>query len=1044
MDARDRHFTARMVLVLALAAPGWAASAAETVAPWQDDANLHDLCVMGGRIAYAVGDQGTVWRTVDGGTQWECVPVGQADALRSVSFLNERIGWVAGTRWQPYTGVEEGVIHATVDGGATWERLSTGQLPGIRYARCFSPEVGVAVCRPTAAAPSGVYRTQDGGETWVPLAGDPGSNWQVASFLHPELGMVAGDESRLSLVGGDQLLGSRLPAGSGRAIRGMTLQDDESGWLVGDGGLVLQTTSGGVSWSAPAGPLPDGIRHNFDFRTVAARAGCVLLAGAPGSVIWRSEDAGRSWQKCATGSSLPINRLQWLSDTGLLAVGEFGVIQRSDDAGKTWQVVRGTERRAAWLALIPDPMAAPIELGVKLSAEEGYRGVIWSASHRTEEGPLADDPRDRLKAASQAARVNVAGTSWQLPIDRPDLLQAEVALLQRWQARAEQQAPSVLVNELVRQLRTYRPDVVILPRVAEGDAVANFVQQAGTAALAQAADSTRALEQQELAGLASWKVTRVFQQLADGSRSDVTISADEYLPRLSSSVHHQAGPAVSFLKRPSTGTSIALRRVQPETGSSPHVGGLFAGIDVADGTPTRRRQLPINEQGMASRQRSLETERNFRAFSARAVANPQTAAQLVGQLPDVLRQLEADQAVMVMTDLASTYRAQSQFDLAEGVYLELIQRHADHPAAVDAMAWLLKYWSSAEIAWQRTRHQGQSIQRASHDTTALQQQIQRAAGLGGGFLATPQSAGVVLPAIEEQRNRVDVLRKKDATAPPDAVEAWRRRARDLAEQLQDQAPQLFQQPAVQLPLAALLRSSDSHQEADRIYRRFQQGAEESSGNVLALGEMWVLQPQTLPPQQLAICRRTSERPYLDGILSDPCWQEAPEASFGPRDAAGLPAQSSGLTMFAYDDEFLYVAALVKPVGERPVALTETADRDYDADLRGYDRLSFALDTDRDYVTWYELEVDERGQTSDRCWEDSRWNPQWYVAREVNADRWQIEVAIPWSELAASTPNPRDVWAISVVRTIPYEGYHGWHQPAQWPPQWNSFGLLRFE
>ncbi|OYW11390.1 MAG: hypothetical protein B7Z55_19380 [Planctomycetales bacterium 12-60-4] len=149
-------------------------------------------------------------------------------------------------------------------------------------------------------------------------------------------------------------------------------------------------------------------------------------------------------------------------------------------------------------------------------------------------------------------------------------------------------------------------------------------------------------------------------------------------------------------------------------------------------------------------------------------------------------------------------------------------------------------------------------------------------------------------------------------------------------------------------------------------------------------------------------------------------------------------------MFAYDDEYLYVAAVVKRTSPAADVQQDVGDREYDADLTGHDRIGLAFDVDRDYSTWYELEVDHRGQTADRCWEDRSWNPKWYVARDAHADRWQMELAIPWAELTPAAPHVREVWGVSVVRTLPYAGYHGWTDPAVWPPSWESFGLLRFQ
>ncbi len=1031
------------------------------IAPWQDDANLHDLQMLSGTVGYAAGDHGMVWWTEDGGRIWQPRPVPLDVSLRSLCFLTDKIGCVAGQRNQPYTGLSEGVLFLTNDGGQTWEQRTGTPLPGLHYVRFFSLEEAVVVGQPTALAPSGIYRTKDAGETWTPVPGEPRSRWLTAQFFAPEMGIVAGRDAALTLVGGDQLLSSQLPPMPSRAIRDIAVQNDDSGWIVGDGGLVMTTNAGGVSWTQPPTPLPEGVRESCDFRAVSAVGDHVWLAGSPGSMIWHSPDRGQTWSRQSTGQTLPLTALQFVSPTAGFAVGELGVILQTADGGQTWQATRGAGRKAAWLAIVPKPDAATLELAVKLSADSGYRGVIWSASEDVVSADqFSTDSREAFPAAMQAARGNVAGIGWQLPLDQPDLAIAGEALLQSWQRRAENRAPMLLVEQLVRQLRTYRPDVVILPEAPEGDALASLIQQATQAALRYTDDSTRALHLQELAGLPPWQVARTFQQLPSGSSGDVQLTMDEFLSHLGDTLHNQTRPATTILRGSRTGAgrpelpTLAYRRVNYDASAGSHVGGFFAGIDPAPGSESRRHLAAIDEQHLSQQMKAAQRQRNFRAISQQMQTDPLKSAQLIGQLPEVLRDLNADQAAVMMSDLAVSYRQQSKFELAESTYLELIRRHPDHPAAIDAMSWLLTYWSSGEIGWLRSRDRGQQVERPRTDMAALRNRIIQAGGPGGSLLSMPEEDEGVIPASTNAL-QTDIRRKPNSFsgAPPDDRDQWRKRALALADQLQQQAPQLFQEPKVQLPLGALKRATNQPALADQIYRRFPQGDGSGAVSQFLERELWAAQPISIPPRQMAICKSTRERPHLDGVLSDPCWQEAQENPLGPAAAlAGRNATSnaiadappSGLVMFAYDQEFLYVAAIMKAVAPREIDTTALGERDYDAPLTGFDRLGLALDCDRDYVSWYQLEIDERGQTADTCWEDSRWNPQWYVARQADADRWQLEIAIPWSELAPQAPFPKDIWALSAVRTVPYAGHHPWGASAEWPPRWYSFGLLRFE
>ena len=51
-----------------------ATTASAGVLPFQDDASLHDVQFVGDRIGWAVGDHGVIWRTTDGGRNWDLIP----------------------------------------------------------------------------------------------------------------------------------------------------------------------------------------------------------------------------------------------------------------------------------------------------------------------------------------------------------------------------------------------------------------------------------------------------------------------------------------------------------------------------------------------------------------------------------------------------------------------------------------------------------------------------------------------------------------------------------------------------------------------------------------------------------------------------------------------------------------------------------------------------------------------------------------------------------------------------------------------------------
>lgn len=147
-------------------------------------------------------------------------------------------------------------------------------------------------------------------------------------------------------------------------------------------------------------------------------------------------------------------------------------------------------------------------------------------------------------------------------------------------------------------------------------------------------------------------------------------------------------------------------------------------------------------------------------------------------------------------------------------------------------------------------------------------------------------------------------------------------------------------------------------------------------------------------------------------------------------------------MLSYDDKNLYIALTCKhPVGK---GVPPAKERPRDADLRDFDRVSILLNLDRNYSTFFRLEVDQRGCVCEDCWGDKHWNPQWFVAVRSEADAWHIEAAIPLLELTGDRVVRGLAWACNVVRILPGHGIQAWSTPAGVDPRPEGMGLMVFQ
>lgn len=1038
-----------------------AATASTSATAWQDDADLWDIQPYGTKAAIAVGSHGVVWRTNDAGQSWSLLPIETQATLRSICFLTDKLGWIGGAEYIPETGRSRGVVLMTQDGGDSWRTIDGGLLPAVRCVKFFDKQHGLVIVEPTTEFPSGIARTDSGGASWQPVLGPLHPGWTAAAFPTGEYGILAGSDGRLAVLGDQQLLPARAPDLGRRRPHEIVLDDHDVGWLVGDGGLVLQSPSGGVAWEETPEPLPDGVRENFDFRAIEQREGQVWIGGSPGSRIWYSPDAGRTWHGQVTGSALPIARIRFGSPHTGWAVGARGAIWQTANGGRQWRVVRNAEYRAAVWAPVMRPEHLPAAALAKLAGEQGYRAIVQPLL-----APTRNEPTDgRWHEAAARLRATATLPGWQFSLDRPDADRDAKLLMQSWTAPEGQKAPDQWLATLVRELRTWRPTVVLLPYAARDDGAAKLLHDAIRQAIVKAADGTQFLEHEQLAGLAPWQVERVAVRLAPQTTDESTFDPYEFSPRWQGTMAVPTAAAQALVGLPTAAQTAreSFRIVYRRQGTAGERSELMAGLSIPPGSPARRLLAPIEEHDLTRQQKLAQRQRQLQAIIERNAAQSRLGDQLLAQTNELLRDLPAAEGARQLAHLAERYRAAGRFDLYEAAQLELVRRYPSEPAAIAAMAWLIEFWTSAEVLQQRNRdHQTQAVATAPNQTAAVPRIDRALAAFEAGEQPTKTSLAPEAPEIQQTGASLELNHPDKTPWNAQRIGRYRDQAAQFLKQLAQADVSLAHEPRVQFVAAALARHQKQPNVADDIYRAFIGQDAAHPWRPAAERELWLSQLGTDAPTAVAWCGRAKERPVLDGVLSDSAWQTTTEfhlssrppeadsedaASTRPRRRMATVARRNQseepLVMLTRDDEFLYIAVSVPHAAGRMPAEVQLKGRQHDAPLGGYDRVKLLIDVDRDYSTWYELEFDERGWTSERCVGDSGWNPEWFVAADSDPQRWRIEAAIPLATMISEPLNRDHAWAVRVIRTIPLQGYEAWPAVNGGQPAAEDSGLLRF-
>lgn len=219
--------------------------------------------------------------------QWQKLPVipaaGSADRI---SFPTADIGYLAASN---------GHIWKTTDAGNSWEKsYEIGELTGFEIyvfndLHFTDAQHGFAVGYDLFGADYLILRTTDGGNSWSPYTYEYGFN--------------IGDCWALDFV------------------------DNQTGYVVGDWGLVFKTTNGGATWSANSAPVNTRL---WDVDFVTAQLGWALSAAGD---LLKTTNGAASWQVQPT--PVGFSRIQFLDADFGFAVGDSRFF-KTTNGGQTW------------------------------------------------------------------------------------------------------------------------------------------------------------------------------------------------------------------------------------------------------------------------------------------------------------------------------------------------------------------------------------------------------------------------------------------------------------------------------------------------------------------------------------------------------------------------------------------------------------------------------------------------------------------------------------------------------------------------------------
>jgi hypothetical protein len=285
--------------------------------PWQIQSSptynpLRGVAFANSVTGVAVGDDGTIIRTTDGGICWSVVNSNVNYHLYGIHFINESTAVIVG---------RFGTILRSTDAGLTWQRgdsLTDRRLKDVHFP---GEQNGII------AGWDVLLRSNDGGLNWS----------DASDGLYANLEDVDGDAYGGFIAGSSGTIISytnsdweELPNIGDFSLYGISLSNSNAvvavGYSYSGGGAILSSDNYGSSWTTITNPnisFLNAVAEHYNSTTTATQK---IIVGEYGTILAM---AGDDYWIFQDSESLEIlNDLAFAGDQAVIAVGYNGTILR--------------------------------------------------------------------------------------------------------------------------------------------------------------------------------------------------------------------------------------------------------------------------------------------------------------------------------------------------------------------------------------------------------------------------------------------------------------------------------------------------------------------------------------------------------------------------------------------------------------------------------------------------------------------------------------------------------------------------------------------
>ncbi|MFZ5518084.1 MAG: YCF48-related protein [Candidatus Zhuqueibacterota bacterium] len=312
----------------------------------QHDINfeLTDIFFINSQIGWTVGasfsgsnPQAPILKTTDGGTSWILQSTSAAHRLWSVYFVSDQVGWAVGIN-SDY----KDIILRTCDGGLTWNVQKTESSSNETYNSVHFVDAQTGwVVGWNSGNPDIILKTTDGGASWNSQTTSANSGLQSVFFIDTQTGWAAGGSNIIKTTNGGTTW-TEQSSGTSNSLESIRFINSQEGWAVGSSsygelGTIIKTTNGGATWiKQNSGSSHSSNAYLDDVYFVNSNTGWAV--GNYGMVL-KTTDGGSNWTNLSFVTIDNLNSIFFLDASNGWAGGKWGNLLKTTTGGKQWTPV---------------------------------------------------------------------------------------------------------------------------------------------------------------------------------------------------------------------------------------------------------------------------------------------------------------------------------------------------------------------------------------------------------------------------------------------------------------------------------------------------------------------------------------------------------------------------------------------------------------------------------------------------------------------------------------------------------------------------------